>query len=203
MDQFDTSIYKIRGVRPQPAPDPGVAKASWRAPLILVAAMFAWLFVVSALAAIVTPHDPNVELPIEVGKGVIVTPADGWYSAADVWGVGPDAVSLQRAGVYVAFLVEEYLGSNDELLAEMLEILEPDFESFRVLPAAGITVAGDLPGLIAIFTGVSDKWGPENEVAVTTHGGLGVVMLATGAQGQLSRMQGDLETMLQNLEIPR
>lgn len=203
MDQFDTSIYKIRGVQPQPVPDPGVAKTSWRAPLILVAAMFAWLFVVSALAAIVAPHDPNVELPIEVGKGVIVTPADGWYSAADVWGVGPDAVSLQRAGVYVAFLVEEYLGSNDELLAEMLEILEPDFESFRVLPAAGITVAGDLPGLIAIFTGVSDKWGPENEVAVTTHGGLGVVMLATGAQGQLSRMQGDLETMLQNLEIPR
>jgi hypothetical protein len=203
MDQFDTPIYKVRGAQPQPVPNSGAAKTPWRAPMILVAAMFAWLFIVFGLAAIVAPNDPNVELPLEVGKGVMVTPADGWYSAADVWDVGPDAVSLQRAGVYVAFLAEEYPGTNDELLAEMLEILEPDFDSFRVLPAAGITVAGDLPGLIAIFTGVSDKWGPENEVAVATTGGLGVVMLATGAQGQLSRMQGDLETMLQNLEIPR
>jgi len=178
-------------------------RASWRAPLTVVTAMFGWLFLVFVLAALAAPNDPNVEVPIEVGKGVIVTPADGWYSASGVWDVGPDAISLQSSGVYVAFMVEDYGGTNDELLAEMLETLEPDFESFRVLPAAATTVAGDIPGLVALFSGASKEWGAENEIVVATHGGLGVIMLATGPAGQLSRMQADLDTMLDDLVLPR
>ena len=53
-------------------------------------------------------NDPNVEVPVEVNLGVIVTPANGWYSAARVWDAGPDGISLQSSGAYVAFWAEEY-----------------------------------------------------------------------------------------------
>lgn len=203
MNQVDAPIYRVRGSQPRPVPDGGATHPSRRAPLLVVVVMFGWMFFVFALAGVAAPNDPNVEVPIEVGRGVIVTPADGWYSAAEVWEVGPDAVSLQSSGVYVAFSVEEYAGTNDDLLAETLESLELDFDSFRVLPAAGTTVAGDLPGLVALFSGVSEHWGPENELVVATHGGTGLVMLATGPAGQLSRMQDDLDAMLDSLVVPR
>ena len=60
-----------------------------------------------------------------------MTPADGWYSAADVWDVGPTGLSLQKAGAYVAFWAEEYIGTNDELMAEMVDHLE---RAVRVVP---------------------------------------------------------------------
>jgi hypothetical protein len=134
---------------------------------------------------------------------VTVTPADGWYSAADVWEVGEGAVALQNSGVYVVFSATPYSGTNNDLLNEALNDVEPDFESFRVLPATNTVVAGDLAGLAVIFSGVSDNWGPENELVVATSRGVGVVMLATGSAGQLDQIQGDLDVMLSTLVVPR
>jgi len=193
-------IYTVRGAQPRPMPGGG---SSWRGSLIVVAVMFGWMIFAFALAAIAAPSDPNVEVPVALGEGVIVTPGDGWDSAADAWEVGAGAVSLQSSGVYVAFSAEPFTGTNDDLLTEVLDSLEPDFESFRVLPTTATTVAGDLPGLIALFSGESEHWGPENEVVVATTGSVGVVMLATAPAGQLARMQDDLDSMLETLVVPR
>jgi len=204
MSPSESAIYQVKGSQPRPIPDGGAGRLSWRAPFLVVAAMFGWMLFVFILAVAAAPNDPNVEVPIEVGGGVVVTPADGWYSAVDVWDPGPGSISLQKAGVYVAFWVEsDYRGTNDDLLNQWLDGLKPDFESLRVLPATETSVAGDLPGLTALFSGVSETWGAENELVVATNGDLGVVMLATAATGQLARVQGDLKTMLDTMVVPR
>jgi len=170
----------------------------------MVAVMFGWLLFLFILAVASAPNDPNVEVPIEVGHGVVVTPADGWYGAGDVWDPGPDSLSLQSSGVYVAFWVRsDYRGDNEDLLNEYLDSLRPDFQSMRVLPATETVVAGGLPGLTALFSGVSEQWGAENELVVAVSDGLGIVMLATAAAGQLARVQGDLDMMLDTMVVPR
>ncbi len=203
MSDGDTSIYTTRGAQPRPLPSQGAGRSPWRGLGILVVVMFGWMLVVFLMAAIASPRDPNVEVPIEVGRGVVVTPADGWYSAADVWDVGPNAASLQRAGAFVAFAVDEYAGTNEELLAEELAALETEFDSYRELPAAATTVAGDLPGLTVLFSGTSDSSRQEGELVVATYGGTGILMLAIAPEGQLARVQGDLDTMLDTLVVPR
>ncbi len=165
--------------------------------------MFGWLIVVSLLSIIAAPNDPNQETPVQVGLGVVVTPADGWYSAADVWDVGPDALSLQKAGSFVAFSAEGSGAGNQQLLDGQLAVLERDFESYRALPPSDVTVADGLPGLVALFTGVANSRRMEGEVVAVSSGGVGVVMLAIAPQGQLSRVQGDLDAMLRTLEVPR
>jgi hypothetical protein len=165
--------------------------------------MFGWMLVVGVAASAVAPNDPNQELPVDLGYGVTVTPADGWYSAADVWDVGPNAVSLQSSGAMVAFAAEDYSGSNDDLLAEELESLEGDFDSYRVLPGSSRTVAGDLPALTSLFTGTADSSRLEGELVATTSAGTGVIMLAVAPEGQLARVQDDLDTMLDSLVVPR
>ena len=165
--------------------------------------MFGWLIVTFALAAIAAPNDPNVEEPVALGKGVIVTPADGWYDASEDWDVGEGGIALQKSGVYVAFWVADYDGTNENLLDEQLGYLEQDFDSYRTLPAAATTVAGGLPALSALVTGVSESWGPENELVVAVSEGVGVVMLATAQSGQLARLQDDLDTMLETMVMPR
>jgi hypothetical protein len=166
--------------------------------------MFGWMLFAFLLAAIVARNDPNVEVPVEVDRGVIVTPADGWYSAAEVWDVGEGGLTLRSSGVYVAFWVEEYQGSNDEYMAEWLESLGQEFESFRPLPSAAVTVGGDLPGLVVHFSGISAELGrEEDEIVVVTYGGVGVAMWARAEAGQLAWVQGDLEEMLGNLVVPR
>jgi hypothetical protein len=165
--------------------------------------MFAWLIIVFILAAVASPNDPNREVPTPVGLGVVVTPADGWYSAADVWDVGADAVALQKSGSFVAFAAEQFSGTNQELLDEQLAAIERDFQSLRVLPSSAMTVAGDVEGLVALFSGVSDSGRMEGEVVAATSGGVGVIMLALAPQEQLSRVQNDLDTMLRGLQVPR
>jgi hypothetical protein len=171
--------------------------------MIVLAVMFGWMILVYILSIAVSPRDPNVEVPIEVNLGVVVTPADGWYSAADVWDTGPTGISLQSSGAYVAFWVEEYPGGNDELLAEILDILRQQYESFRVLPAVATMMAGDLPALSAVYSGVADYGHVEGELVVGTHGGIGVVIEAEAQEGQLARVQGDLDYMLDTLVVPR
>jgi hypothetical protein len=202
MDQMGSSMYSNLGAQPRPLPD-DARRSSWRGILILLAVMFGWMILVISLASATASNDPNVEVPVEVNLGVVVTPANGWYSAAKVWDVGPTGVSLQNSGAYVAFWAEEYAGTNDDLLAEMLTNLEGQYKSFRALPASSTTVAGDVAGLTAVFTGTASYGRVEGEVAVTTYGGIDVVMWAEAQEGQLAQVQGDLDTMLSSLVVPR
>jgi hypothetical protein len=203
MNQVGPPIYSLRGAQPRPLPGDAEARSSWRGSIVVLAVMFGWMALVFALAAITSSSDPNVEVPVEVSLGVIVTPADGWYSAAETWDPGPGAVTFQNSGAYVLFSVEEYNGTNDDLLTNVLAELGLEFEPFRVLPATATTVAGDLPGLTAVFSGVSDKWFPENEVVVVAYRGIGVIMWATAPAQQLARIQNDLDYMVDSLVVPR
>lgn len=169
----------------------------------MLAVMFGWMILVFSLASATASNDPNVEVPVEVNLGVIVTPANGWYSAAKVWDVGPTGISLQSSGAYVAFWAEEYTGANDDLLSEVLTILEGQYESFRALPETVVTVAGDLPGLALVFTGTAPYGRVEGELAVATYGGTGVVMQAEAQEGQLAQVQGDLDFMLGSVVVAR
>jgi hypothetical protein len=203
MNQEGSPFYTVRGAQPRPVPDQQETRWSRRGSLILVAVMFGWMLVVFAAATIAESHDPNVEVPLDVNLGVIVMPADGWYSAAKVWDVGPTGLSLQSSGAYVAFWAEEYSGTNDDLLSEMVDGLERNFDSFRVLPAAATTIAGNLPGITALFSGVAQYGRVEGEIVVVTYNGMCVVMRAEAQEGQLSKVQDDLDYMLDNLVVPR
>jgi hypothetical protein len=169
----------------------------------VAAVMFGWLLIVYGMDAVVARNDPNVEIPIEVNLGVIVMPADGWYSAADVWDVGENAVALQKAGVYVAFWVESYEGDNAGLMTAVLDELKPGFDSFRSLPAVPVTVAGDLPGLMVQFSGITDWGDEENELVVLSYKGASVVMMAEGLAGHVAWAQDDIDAMLRDLTVPR
>jgi hypothetical protein len=171
---------------------------------MLVVVMVGWMLIVFALSAVVARNDPNVEVPIEIARGVTVTPADGWYSAAEEWDVGEGAVSLQSSGVYVAFWVEDYSGANDEYLANWLDYLGRELDSFRPLPAASVTVAGDLPGLVVQFSGAQAGSGrEEDELVLLTYQGMGIAMWARAQPGQLGWVQDDLDSMLRTLRVPR
>jgi len=204
MNQFeDTPIYRVTGAQPRPVPSGPGTRSSWRGAWTVIGIMFGWMIVTFALATIAAPNDPNVEEPVPVGYGVVVTPADGWYDASEVWEVGEDGIALQKSGVYTAFWVAPYDGTNEALLDEQLGYLTQDFDSHRVLPAAATTVAGGVPGLSTLVTGVSESWGPENELVVAVSDGVGVVMLATAQSGQLARLQDDLDAMLETMVMPR
>ena len=88
---------------------------------------------VFGMGAVVARNDPNVEIPMEVNLGVVVTPADGWYSAAEDWDVGETGIALQKSGVYVAFWVDEYRGYERRAHGSALDELKPGFDSFRAL----------------------------------------------------------------------
>lgn len=165
--------------------------------------MLGWMALVYVLSLAVQPNDPNVEEPTPVNLGVVVTPADGWYSASEVWEVGPTGIALQSQGAYVAFWAEEYWGTNQELLTEVIASLEEGFENLRMLPASATMVAGGTPGLAVLFSGVAGPGRVEGEVVVAARGGVGVVMWAEAQEGQLSKIQDDLEEMLQTMVWPR
>jgi len=165
--------------------------------------MFGWILVILGIGAVVARNDPNTETPITVGLGVVVTPADGWYSATDEWEVGDSGIALQKSGVYVAFWVDKYRGTNEDLLASVSDELSPFFESFRQLESQPVTIAGDLEGLIARFSGITDAGYEEDLLAVLAYDGTGVVMLAESLPGQMRWAQGDIYFMLRNIEVPR
>ena len=107
--------------------------------------MIAWLFVVSALSGFSGVGAGATQTPSPLGQGVTVTPAPGWESAKSVWDVGPGAISLQRAGVLVAFAADSYGGSAQQLLDEQLSGVKDQFGSFRSLPVASTTVGEMCP----------------------------------------------------------
>lgn len=179
------------------------SKSSLRGSFLVAVVMFGWLVLVSGMSAAVARNDPNIEVPVAVARGVVVTPADGWYSAEDVWDVGESGISLQKSGVYVAFWVDPYRGSNDDLMAALIDELGPAFESFRTLPERPITVAGGLPAVAVRFSGITEWGHEENELIALSYGGTSVVVLVEALTGQLDWVRGDIDWMLDNMEVPR
>jgi hypothetical protein len=197
-----STTYPVWGAPPQPIPEEP-QRSSLNGSMLLMVVMFGWLLVVFGAGALVGRNDPNIEVPVPVAHGVVVMPADGWYSAAKIWDVGEEGIALQSNGIGVAFWAKEYRGTNDELLADELAGLRADYDSFRVWPAQAVTVAHDLPALMVYFSGISE-WGlEENELVVMSYRGIGVVMLAEASAGQLAWVQDDIDNMLASLVVPR
>ena len=203
MEEAGAPIYTARGARPRPVPGADVSRKGWRGPVILAAVMVGWMLLAVTLAAIVTPTGTGEETVLRLGRGVIVTAPGGWTSAADIWEVGPNAVSLQKGGTLVAFAAEAYDGTDQSLLTEQSNQLEAEFDSYRVLPAAARVVAGDLPALVVLFSGAGTSGRLEGELVAAVRGGTGVVMLAVAPAGQLLRVQDDLDRMLDTMVVPR
>ena len=180
-----------------------VGRRSWSGSSFVVLVMIGWMVVMVSLGALVARNDPNIEVPLAVDLGVEVTPADGWYSAADHWDVGAGGITLQNSGVFVAFWAENTPLTNEQYLSELLDVFAREYEQFRPLPAAAVYVAGDVPGLMVHLSIVSPDLGrEEDELVVATHGGIGVAMWARAQPGQLAWVQGALDAMLQSLVIP-
>ena len=194
-------VYTMRGAHPRPVPGWQRTGPSWRGPLILLAVMFGWMIIVIALAGLAAPAGSGA--PIKVGLGVVVTPTGGWYSAADRWDVGPNAVSLQKSGALVAFAAESFTGTTAALLSEQIDSLKQDFSSFRELPESPATLAGDVPAAKVLFSGVSNSSRLEGEIVVATTAGTGVIMLAMASSDQLASVQRDLDDMLRTMQVPR
>lgn len=202
-DTGDSPIYVARGARPRPLPGGDADRSSWRGSLIVLSVMFGWLIFVFILSAIASPNDPNREVPIAVGLGVVVTPADGWYSATSEWDVGENAISLKKAGTFVAFSAERYAGDKQRLLDDQRAYIEAEFDSYRALPESETTVAGGVPALISLFTGVANSSRLEGEIVAATSAGTGIVVVALAQQGQLQLVQTEIDEMLRTMEVPR
>ena len=102
-------------VSPSPLRDEGGPEGTGgrtaRGTTLLALVMIGWLFFMMALAAFSGAAGPATQEPVSLGRGVTVTPASGWSSAADVWEVGPSQTAFKKAGVVVAFAVEAYDGT--------------------------------------------------------------------------------------------
>jgi hypothetical protein len=202
MNQPDSPFYTVRGARPRPLLPADGAGGTGRPTLILAAMMLGWLFLLIALAAFAGGSGSTTAPPQTINRGVVVKPAPGWASAADVWKVGPGAVSLKRAGAVVAFAADAYDGTNEALLAGETAQLKGQFASFRSLSPSDLTVAGGLPAVSTLFSGTAQGGQLEGELVAVAHGGTGVVILAIAPFGQLRRVQGDIDAMLRTLVIP-
>jgi hypothetical protein len=166
--------------------------------------MIAWMIVVMALSGFSDVGGGATLPPATLGQGVTITPVAGWESAKSVWDVGQGAVSLRRAGVLAAFAADSYSGTTQQLLDGQLNDLRSQFGSFRSLPAASATVAGDIPALTVLFSGTSASSSAlEGELVTASTGRVGVVMLAVAPAGQLARVQADLDEMLRTMVVPR
>lgn len=166
--------------------------------------MIAWMFVVISLSGFSDFGAGATLPPTTLGQGVTLTPAPDWESARSVWDVGPGAVSLQHAGVLVAFAADSYDGSTQQLLDDQLAGVRGQFSSFRSLQPAATTVAGGVAALKVLFSGTAANSGDlEGELVTAATGQTGVVMLAVAPAGQIGRVQGDLDAMLDSLSIPR
>ena len=166
--------------------------------------MIAWMVVVLALAGFSGVGSDAALSPSSLGQGVTVTPAVGWESAQSRWDVGAGAISLQRAGVLVAFTADSYSGSVQQLLDDQSSDARRRFGSFRSLRPAPATIAGDVPALKLLFSGsATDSGDLEGELVAAVIGRTGVVMLAMAPAGQMARAQADLDAMLAGLVVPR
>jgi len=165
--------------------------------------MIGWMLLLLLLAAFTAPSSGVPQEAVSLGQGVTMTPVEGWVSAADVWDVGPGAVSLRRSGVLVAFAADAFAGTAQGLLDEQLTGLRDQFESLSALPPAATTIAGGVPALKTLFSGTAQSGRLEGELVVVASGGTGVVMLAVAPPGQVGQVQSDLDAMLDSVVLPQ
>jgi hypothetical protein len=198
----EAPTYTLLGAGPRPLLPADRPGGTGRPTLILGMVMLGWLFFTMALAAFGGGPGPDTAAPQTINRGAIVKPAAGWTSAADEWNVGPGAISLKRAGAVAVFAADAYDGTTEALLEAQTSQLKAEFASFRSLSGSGETVAGGLPALSMLFSGTGQNGQLEGELVAVSHGGTGVVMLAVAPFGQLRRVQGDIDEMLNTLVIP-
>jgi hypothetical protein len=163
--------------------------------------MIGWMMIVFGLSAVSTAGSEVPQTPISLGHGVTITPAGGWTSASDIWQVGPDAVSLRRAGVLAAFAAADFDGTAGQLLDEQMSALEGQFGSFRTLPTSATTIDGGVPALKVLFSGTADSGRLDGEVVAAQSSGRGVVMLAVAPVDQMAQVQADLDAMLRSVVL--
>lgn len=195
-------IYTLRGAGPRPLVSGDGTGGTGRPTLALALVMLGWLFFTMVLAAFGGGSGSGTAPPETINRGVIVKPAAGWTSAADVWNVGPGAISLKRAGVVAVFAADAYDGTTEALLEDQTNQLKAEFTSFRSLSASSVTVAGGLPALSILFSGTAQNGQLEGELVAVSHAGTGVAVLAVAPFGQLRRVQSDIDEMLKTLVIP-
>ena len=90
-----------------------------------------------------------------------------------MWDVGPNAISLKKSGVLVAFAADAYTGGTQQLLDVQLAGAREQFGSFRSLPEAPATVANGVPALKVLFSGTADSSDLEGELVVAATGQTG------------------------------
>jgi hypothetical protein len=171
--------------------------------LLVTALMVVWLLVTSGLAGLSSSGALSEQAPVDLGRGVTVTPAPGWAPAGAVWDVGPGAVSFKRSGALAAFAAEQYPGDSEDLLERELDSLREELGSFRGLPAGDRTIGDGVPARSVLFSGTSESTRLEGELVTAVVGDTAVLMLAVAPFGQLSRVQADLDAMLAGLTLPR
>lgn len=164
--------------------------------------MVGWMLFLMSLAAFASGSVAKTLPPVSLPRGVVVKPAPGWSSAADVWNVGAGAVSFKRSGVVVVFVADAYSGTSDALLQEQLSQVGAQFDSFRSLAPSNLTIAGDVGAKSLIFSGTAQSGQLEGELVAASRQGTGVAMLAIAPMGQLHALQGDVDEMLSTLVIP-
>lgn len=194
----------IAPVSPRQAPVVRRTRSGWRPTLVLGAIMLGWLLIMMVVS---TAAGQSGKLPagqpVSVAQGVTVRPPSGWSSAAKVWNVGPNGVSMQKGGVIVVFAAGSFTGTSQQLLDDQLGQLKQQFSYFQSLIPDSVTVAGSLAGRRELFNGTQNGASLDGEMVAVSAGGTGVVMLAIAPTGQLSRLQGDFDQMLRSLGIPR
>ena len=132
----------LAGRPPAPARD-----SSGRLPTIAVAVIMVGWLIMLAIVLAVTP-DKNLlpaDQPLDVGAGVVVTVPEGWSRAGSSVATLPEGVSIQKQGVIVSFLAEDFLGTTQELFQEQRASIEKDLTLFQAPPPEDVRVAGNFP----------------------------------------------------------
>jgi hypothetical protein len=194
-------VWAPSGVRP---PVPARESSGWLPTIAVAVIMVGWLIML-AVALAVTP-DKNLlpaDQPLDVGMGVVVTVPEGWSKAATSAAALPEGVSIQKQGVIVSFLAEEFLGTTEELFQEQRAAIEKDLTLFQAPPPEDVRVAGELPGLQTGFSGNLGGVRLEGQITVATNSDLGVVAIAYSSSGQMSSARDDLTRMITTMRVPQ
>lgn len=182
---------------------PARDSSGWLPTIAVALVLVGWLIML-ATALAVTP-DRNLlpaDQPLEVGAGVVVTVPEGWSKAGSSAAALPEGVSIQKQGVIVSFLAEDFPGTTEELFHEQRASIEKDLALFQAPPPVDVRVAGDLPGLQTGFSGTIGGVGIEGQITVATGSALGVVVIAYSSSGQMPTARGELTQMITTMIVP-
>lgn len=176
----------------------------WLPTIAVAVIMVGWLIMLTIVLA-ATP-DKNLlptDQPLEVGAGVMVTVPAGWSRAGSSAAALPEGVSIQKQGVIVSFLAEDFPGTTEDLFQEQRASIEKDLTLFQAPPPEDVRVAGDLPGLQTGFSGTIGGVSIEGQITVATSSDLGVVVVAYSSSGQMPSARDELTQMITTMKVPQ